>query len=66
MELILVLTTALFFESNSNFFNTVEVQREDGHKWAALDKCREANPELPALVIEPGNGKSIVCYKLEK
>ena len=66
MKLLLLVTTALFFEGNSDFFDTADTQVREGAKWVPLDKCREADPSLPALEIKPGNGKSIVCYKLEK
>ena len=66
MKLLLLVTTALFFEGNSDFFDTADAQVRQGAKWVPLDKCREADPNLPSLVIQPGNGESIVCYKLEK
>ncbi len=46
--------------------SVADAQVREGAKWVPLDKCREADPNLPSLVIQPGNGKSIVCYKLEK
>ena len=49
----------------AEFWRTVEKQRAEGHVWQQIE-CRQVNPELPAITIDPPTGKKLVCNKLVK
>lgn len=63
---VIIIVGMLFFNSNADFFEAEKQQLAEGYVWKNLPECREVNASLPSLVIEPGNGKSLVCYKLSK
>ena len=49
---------------NKEFFETVEQQRLEGYRWHSIH-CRDADPALPAIVINTPTGRKIVCHKLQ-
>ena len=64
MITVLLLTSVLFMHDNKEFFETVEQQRLEGYRWHSIH-CRDADPTLPAIVINTPTGRKIVCHKLQ-
>tara|TARA_A100001015_G_scaffold6823_1_gene8486 strand:+ start:1583 stop:1777 length:195 start_codon:yes stop_codon:yes gene_type:complete len=64
MELLLVLTTMLFFDTNSNFFEKANEQHIEGYKWEYIGKSVPSGS--PALTIQPDNGNDFILYRLER
>tara|TARA_Y200000002_G_scaffold378288_1_gene385361 strand:+ start:783 stop:980 length:198 start_codon:yes stop_codon:yes gene_type:complete len=65
MILALAFVSAFWFADNAEFVKTTELQREEGFRWHQI-KCRDRNPDLPAIVITTATGREIVCHKLYK
>ena len=65
MALGIFVVMALWANDNTEFLQTVELQRADGFTWQQIE-CREVNTTLPAITIDTPTGKSLVCNKLTK
>ena len=65
MALGIFVVMALWANDNTEFLQTVELQRVDGFTWQQID-CREVDPTLPAITITTPTGKELVCNKLTK
>lgn len=64
MELLLVLTTMLFFDTNSEFVDRANEQHAEGYRWKFVGKSSPSGS--PALTIQPESGGEYILYRLEK
>ena len=66
MKLLVCVGVSLILSGcNKTFWDTVERQRAEGYVWKEIP-CREVNPHVPAITIDPPTGKKLVCNVLSK
>ena len=61
---ILVLVTALFCGSNSDFIYTANKQLKEGYNWNYVGPTKPDGS--PAILIEPETTEPYILYKLSK
>lgn len=64
MGVFILVTGILFFNTNAEFFEVSDQQLSEGYEWNLVGKSTPSG--APALVMEPGPGREIIIYRLEK